>query len=464
MAGSVQIDAAPQADQGWPTCVGPPVPRYACYPTPDAFQPLDPGTLDAWMMALPAGGTVGLYVHVPFCRRLCWWCACRAERPAPGALGSLAATVMRELALAVRALPPDTALARLHLGGGTPLMLGADRLSALADAALLALPPTADGEIVVEAAAFDLDAPALAAVSALATRLPVSVVLGLGALGGRDGTTTRREEVAAVEALRKAGATGVTVEFLAGLPADGPMEFEARLAAIVETRPERIVLTPWCHAPDRSRRQAHRRVAPAQPLLAGAQTKIADLLLRTHGYLRLGGGTWVKPGDALLAAAASDRLDWGFDGLSVRVSDRLIGLGPSAISRLPNGLAQNPSATALWRRSVAAGRMTAWRGLPATPERRLAADIVNDLVCRGRVEIDRLVRRHGARASALAQPVRRLMQRAPDGAMVPLAGVTGAPGFMLTCSCLDCAQRCARMLLPEKGHDTPKPAGQDAAH
>ncbi|MEM6972291.1 MAG: hypothetical protein AAF577_05750 [Pseudomonadota bacterium] len=400
------------------------------------------------------GATVGLYLHVPFCPRLCWWCACRTELSAPGRPAEHAQTLEMELGLLAEALPAGIKLGRLHLGGGSPAMLGGERLAALVARAMDAFTPTRGTEVVFEAASFDHDEGVDAIVAALSRMMPVAVTLGFGAPGGPDGSLALDTEVATIARVMRAGAVSVSADVLVGLPGEAPDGFGRRLKAIIAARPARVILTPWAHAPLRARRQA--RLGGAAPgfTARAAQTDAAGEALSRAGYRLVGAATWVRRGDPLLAAAAGDRLCWGFDGLNERSGDAVIGLGPSAVSRLPSGLAQNPGAYAAWRRMVLAGRLPAWRGHLSTAPSRLRADLVSDLVCRGRVEIDRLARIHGPSARALGPAVRRLIRDAPAGMVVPLSGPgEGVGGFMLTRPGLDGAQRCALALLEALSRD-----------
>ena len=128
------------------------VPRYTSYPTAPHFSPaVGEAQFRDWLAAVPAGGQISLYLHVPFCRRLCWFCACRTQgTQSEDPVRAYAEDLIREIALLKAALAPGVRLSRLHWGGGTPTLLPADAIARLADAVLTAFPLAEDAEFSVE--------------------------------------------------------------------------------------------------------------------------------------------------------------------------------------------------------------------------------------------------------------------------------------------------------------------------
>ena len=111
------------------------VPRYTSYPTAPHFGTgVAPKQFSEWIQAVPAGSTISLYLHVPFCRRLCWFCACRTQGTSSDEpVRAYAQTLKAEIAILKRNLAPGITLSRLHWGGGTPTLLTPDLMRDLAD-------------------------------------------------------------------------------------------------------------------------------------------------------------------------------------------------------------------------------------------------------------------------------------------------------------------------------------------
>ncbi|MEO1469313.1 MAG: hypothetical protein AAFV86_09660 [Pseudomonadota bacterium] len=386
-------------------------PRFATYPTLDRFLPLEGSEAAGWLAEVPAPGPIELYLHVPFCAELCAFCICRAERARnAAALDAFLATLLAEIDLVAGALPAGVETARLHLGGGSPAILGAARLARLAGRLASALPGAPGCERVVETALADLDTAALEAIAAFgATR----AVLGLGeAAAGAGGTWLRRgrgragarqtgpvgdvvSESAdaaiadALAALAEAGVGDVTIELLVGLPGAPVAALARAAAAAAAAGAGRIVLAPYLQRPDIARRQ---RGIPAalMPLPGEAEEARgrARRALRRAGYRRLGVDTWIRPGDTLGQAAAAGVVGWGFAGLVPRVAPAIVALGPSAVSRLPGGYLQNGATIPAWSRAVDRGRLPAWRGHGLGPGDRLRRAAIEALIAAGTLDLE----------------------------------------------------------------------------
>ena len=128
------------------------VPRYTSYPTAPHFAGgVTPATFSDWVEAIPAGSSISLYLHIPFCRRLCWFCACRTQGTSSDApVIAYVETLKSEIRLLRERLAPGVKLARLHWGGGTPTLLDAARISDLAASVFDAVPMAEGGEFSVE--------------------------------------------------------------------------------------------------------------------------------------------------------------------------------------------------------------------------------------------------------------------------------------------------------------------------
>ena len=143
------------------------VPRYTSYPTAPHFaSEIGPGNFARWISAIPAGSEISLYLHVPFCRRLCWFCACRTQGTSSDApVVAYFETLKAELALLSAHLPPGVTLSRLHWGGGTPTLLSPDLMRDLAQAVFAVAPLADDGEFSVEIDPNEIDDPRLDALA-----------------------------------------------------------------------------------------------------------------------------------------------------------------------------------------------------------------------------------------------------------------------------------------------------------
>src|SRR5210317_2121047 len=144
------------------------VPRYTSYPTAPHFsENTGPEDMNRWVRAIPSGSNISLYVHVPFCRRLCWFCACRTQGTSTNApVEAYVKTLIAEIDLLASTLPDGVRLSQLHWGGGTPTLLTPDMTKLLASRIVEVLPFANDYEFSVEIDPNELDFPRLEALSA----------------------------------------------------------------------------------------------------------------------------------------------------------------------------------------------------------------------------------------------------------------------------------------------------------
>ena len=373
------------------------VPRYTSYPTAPQFSAsVGAESFEAWLRAIPAGSRISLYLHVPFCRRLCWFCACRTQgtRTDEPVL-SYADVLGAELALLSRTLAPGVTLSRLHWGGGTPTLLPANRIASLARAVLDVVPLGEGAEFSVEIDPKEIDDERLDALaSAGMTRASIGVQdfdPEIQKLIGRDQSyeVTRR----AVEMIRARGISSLNADILYGLPNQTTARIADSVQKLLSLSPDRVALYGYAHVPWMARRQT---MIPSDTIPTPEERlKLFDTarhLLVWDGYEEIGIDHFARPGDGLEVAARCGRLRRNFQGYTDDTAPVLVGLGASAISRFPQGYAQNAASTSEYIRTVREGRLATARGHVFTPDDRWRARIIEALMCDFEVSRDEIVR------------------------------------------------------------------------
>jgi oxygen-independent coproporphyrinogen III oxidase len=393
-------------------------PRYTSYPPASSFSPaVGAAQMAAWLEAVPAGATVSLYVHVPFCRRLCWFCACRTQgtqtdRP----LRAYVETLEAELALVARHLAPSVRVAHLHLGGGTPTILPPQLLRQLGEAITSRWLLVEGAEVSVEIDPTEIDAARMDALAELGmTRASVGVQdvhpevqAAIGRL--QDVAATRW----AVEAARDRGVRSLNMDLLYGLPG----QTEARLAATVEQvlalSPDRVALYGYAHVPWMSRRQQliDEAALPGAGERLGLFETAASLFL-WDGYQRVGIDHFARPEDGLARAQKTGRLRRNFQGYTDDPAEVLIGIGASAISRFPHGYAQNAAATGAHAAAVRGGSLATHRGHAFEGEDRARATAIERLMCDFRFDRAAVLAAGGIAPAELERLMDRAVLRFP---------------------------------------------------
>lgn len=372
-----------------------PVPRYTSYPTAPHFHAgIDAGTQADWLRALPADAPLSLYLHVPFCRQLCWYCGCNTQivaRPQPVAdfAQSLIAEIETIGAL-LRASGHLRIVSSIHFGGGTPNSLDAAdfrRIMAALDY-LFVLEPDLD-------LAVEIDPRCLSADFIAAMRI---CGVNRASLGVQDFDPVVQLAVNrpqpfdlvrdCVEQLRGAGIRTLNLDLIYGLPFQSVSGLRRTVGQAATLAPDRIALFGYAHVPWM---KPHQRLIDEATLPNSharfRQFDAAAQALAEAGYGRIGLDHFARPGDALARARDGRTLKRNFQGYTADRADILIGFGPSAISALPQGYAQNAPDHAPWAKAIRSGRLATVKGMALTPEDRKRRAIIEQLMCFGTVDL-----------------------------------------------------------------------------
>jgi len=403
------------------------LPRYMCYPTPDRFSP-DVGAdqFDGWLAALAPGARIALHIHVPFCRRLCWFCACRTqgvagEEPVAAYVAALGAEIDRVAAL----LPEGVAVVAMHWGGGSPTILSPAMIAALHARIRDRLPLGEGLEFSVE---IEPDATGTDVMAALAGCGLSRATIGLQDFDPEVQRAIGRAQSpdhlgATVGLLRGLGVAGFAIDVLYGLPCQDEDSLRATCEHVVALAPDRISLTGYAHVPWMAKRQ---RMIPADSLpgsdLRRDQFRAGSDRLRRAGYAACGVDHFARGGDALAAAAGAGRLRRDLLGYGDRRADAVVGVGAAAISRFPQGLVQNAVPTGAYSRAVTEGRGAGAAGIALSFEDRIRGRAIEMLLCELRLDLARLrsefgdfVRVIDAACTAAAEAFGGLVVRTADG-------------------------------------------------
>jgi oxygen-independent coproporphyrinogen-3 oxidase len=369
-----------------------PLPRYTSYPTAPHFAPLDPGTAAAWLAGCAPTDALSLYVHVPYCHTLCWYCGCHTSVTRSSArITRYADALEAEAAMTAALLPAHGGVASLHLGGGTPTALGADRLAGLV-AALRRLYPFRDGaEVAAELDPRSLEAPMIEALAASGlTRASLGVQdisPAVQALIGRVQPAAMVE--AAMAGLRAAGVSGINMDLIYGLPGQGVAEVEASARFAADAGADRIAVFGYAHVPWM---KAHQKAIREEDLPGAAermrQAEAAARVLTGAGYVAIGLDHFARPGDPMAAAAAAGTLRRNFQGYTTDTAPWLLGFGASAIGRTPHGYMQNEADERRWLAAVQAGRLPIARGRALSEEDRLRGALIERVMCDAAIALD----------------------------------------------------------------------------
>ncbi|WP_029415268.1 oxygen-independent coproporphyrinogen III oxidase [Brevundimonas bacteroides] len=421
-------------------------PRYTSYPTAAQFSPaVGPDTWTDWLRALPQDEPVGLYAHIPFCKRLCWYCGCNTR--AVNRLDVMASYVdllLKEAEMVAEALGRPLRPISLHLGGGTPNSLSPDLLSRLVSGLKQLFQPD-------EGLAFAAELDPAVLTSDWVDR---AAELGLtrASLGVQDLSPEVQQAVNRIEPfevveravgwLRRAGVPSVNLDLMYGLPRQGRAQVLSTLEQILTLRPDRIALFGYAHVPWM---KPHQRLIDTAELPGASerfdQSQAAAELLVQAGYQAIGLDHFALPDDSLAVAARNGRVRRSFQGYTTDPAT-LIGLGASSISRAPQGYAQNHTVEREWRAAVAAARLPIARGIAMSANDRRRAEIIERLMCDFAVYLPAVERRHGLDPDRFATSMSALRPLIEDRLVIVDGGAVavtdlGRPFVRLVCAAFD---------------------------
>lgn len=367
------------------------VPRYTSYPTAPQFGGgVGPDTFAAWIEAIPANSAISLYVHVPFCRRLCWFCACRTQgTTSDDPVIAYAKMLHAEIALLSRHLPEGVRLSRLHWGGGTPTLLGPGLIRDLAGKIFDAVPLAEGGEFSVEIDPNEVDEGRLDAIAAAGmNRASIGVQdfdPEIQKTIGREQSFELTRDV--VEMIRARGVKSLNADILFGLPHQTGPRISDSVQKLLSFSPDRVALYGYAHVPWMSRRQ---QMIPSDAIPTPEERlglfEVARELFVADGYQEIGIDHFARPEDGLAVAARTGHLRRNFQGYTDDTAPILVGLGASSISRFPQGYAQNASGTSEHVAAIRAGRFSTHRGHVFSGEDLARGRIIEALMCDFRVD------------------------------------------------------------------------------
>ena len=385
-----------------------PVPRYTSYPTAAHFSPTV-GTRDHadWLRDLDTTAA-SFYVHVPFCRELCWYCACHTmAMNRPGTLEAYADALMAELELIARQAP-GAVIEAVQWGGGTPGQLGAARLLAVGAKIRSRFDRRSDAEISLEIDPRHCD-PEIA--DALATIGVTRVSLGIQDFDPNVQVAINRrqsfeETSTAIDRLRARGIRRFNVDLVYGLPRQSLETLATTLDQALTLGPDRFAVFGYAHVPWM---KAHQKLIdeatlPDMAMRAAMATLVRDKLT-SAGYLQIGLDHYARPGDRLAKAADDGALRRTFQGY---VADRcvaVVGVGASAISSLPRGYSQNVAEPAQYMARIAEGNFATARGVALTRDDRLRGAIIERVMCEYEADLAALCRSHQVDTEAFLSSV-----------------------------------------------------------
>ncbi len=396
------------------------VPRYTSYPTAPHFHSgIGENTYREWLGALPQDAPLSLYVHIPFCDTLCWFCGCNTGvvnqyKPVEEYLSLL----LREIELLAAAIPGRRAVSHIHWGGGSPTILSPADIVRLSDGLRRHFDILPDSEFAIE---IDPRGLTRESVKALAKAGLTRASIGLqdcdvAVQRAINRIQTKEETAQAVQMLREEGVKSINLDLIYGLPYQTLNSWRLTLDFALSLCPDRLAVFGYAHVPQFKKHQA---LIPMEALPDSSarldMAQFAQGFLCERGYTAIGLDHFAKPGDAMAKAAEAGKLSRNFQGYTTDCAMTLLGLGASSIGSLPQGYVRNLPTVPLYRAMIETGRLPIARGIALNDEDRIRRKVIEDLMCRLEVDLKEVAEHAGRTCSMFDSSLERLAPLIEEG-------------------------------------------------
>jgi oxygen-independent coproporphyrinogen-3 oxidase len=399
------------------------LPRYTSYPTAPHFGPtIGDDEYRRWLQMMPSGRPASLYLHVPFCRSMCWYCGCHTSVTKHDDPVTIYTSGLRtEARFVAEAVGNRLPISHVHFGGGTPTIMTPEAFADLVGTLRHSYFVLPDAEVAVEIDPRTLTGPMTEALGACGVN---RASLGVQSFDPAVQRAINRlqsfeQTASAAEALRKVGVTRLNFDVLYGLPLQTVESCLDTIARCIELHPDRFSVFGYAHIPSFKKHQ--RKIA--EETLPGSverhrQSEAIAAALVDAGYVRIGLDHFALADDKLAVAKREGRLHRNFQGYTDDSAEHLIGLGASAIGRLPQGFVQNVVATRDYLARIAEGKLATAKGYAFSQDDLFRADIIERIMCDLTVDVAQLARRHGRDPKTAVVDRIRLQNLVSDGAVM----------------------------------------------
>jgi oxygen-independent coproporphyrinogen III oxidase len=412
-------------------------PRYTSYPTaPVWHEGVGVGDYESLLLEsarAPEPAPLSLYLHLPFCEKLCYFCGCTVVITGTdhGVEDAYLESLAREIAWVSRRAGADRPVVQLHLGGGTPTYFDPERLERLVLRLRERFRFADDAELGVEV---DPRVTTPEHLETLARAGFNRISMGVQDFDpGVQAAINRIQPYAdtrrLVEEARRLGFPSVNMDLIFGLPLQTPQSFSATIDRVLEIAPDRLAVYSYANVPWMKK---HQRIL--EPHLPDERTKFeifqtALERFQEAGFEYIGMDHFARPGDELARARQSRTLHRNFQGYTTKAGTDLIGIGMSAIGEIGDGYVQNQRDLAPYRSAVGRGGAATVRGFRLSFDDRLRRAVIQSLLCHGvvvKAEIEREF--HIGFDETFAGALERLRPCADDGLVELLSGEVRATG------------------------------------
>lgn len=409
------------------TRYGGPAPRYTSYPTAPHFHSgIAHEDYQNWLSTIGPHDRLSLYLHVPFCQKMCWYCGCQtkvASRYKP--VSDYARYLAMEIEMVANQFINRQNIDHIHWGGGTPTLLSADDFLALMTRIKTQFTIVPNAEIAIE---IDPRTMTFEKADNLAQAGVNRVSLGVQDFNPHVQQAINRiqsfdQTKRVTEWLRKVGIEKISLDLMYGLPKQSVHDAVRTVDMTMELDADRYSVFGYAHVPwmKTHQKQINGSDIPGQSDRAAQATAISDQLHK-RGYRSIGLDHYARPDDTMAQALVQGTLRRNFQGYTTDTAPTLIGLGASAIGGLKQGYVQNHSSVRQYKASIDRGELPIARGIELTASDQLRKNIIERLMCDYTVDLEGLIDKSITNPAEFVTELLRIKEMQDDGLVSLKAG------------------------------------------
>lgn len=397
-----------------------PVPRYTSYPTaPHFIQGLGGELLQSTLSSLDTAKRLSLYIHIPYCDRLCWFCGCHTKQTNQYApVVKYVDTLIAEIMLLGEKSSCRPLLGEVHFGGGSPSLLRSEDMIRIRQALGLVFQIDKATQISVEIDPNDHNDDMIYGLK--------SIGLTRASIGVQDFDPEVQKAINRpqsfeqtfdlVRALRSIGISSVNVDALYGLPLQNKQRLQKTIERVISMEPDRIAMFGYAHVPWVKKHQSMINEGDLPGNIERyEQAKLAEELLVQSGFQKIGLDHYARPDDKLAQCANQGILRRNFQGYTSDPCETLIGLGASSIGQSTEGHFQNIVPTGQYTLAVNNGTLPAAKGYRFTQDDRIRGWIIERLMCDFHLKFDELEARFGSKCETYVEEAIAIAKSDRDG-------------------------------------------------
>lgn len=376
------------------------VPRYTSYPTaPNFKQAEDKDIYTNWLQSLSGESTLSLYLHVPFCSKMCWYCGCHTKvtkRYDP--IEAYVNLMLKEIELLGKTLKVKHKTSHIHFGGGTPGILQPYDFERIMKRLNMCFDIDDKTEIAIEIDPRSLDRNKAESYARCGV---TRVSLGVQDVNHKVLESVNRPQPLqlsfdAVRLFKRNGIKNISIDLLYGLPHQSVSTMEETIEKAMLLEPNRVSLFGYAHVPWMKKHMSMiDETALPDKSLRYDLFEMGHSKLIENGYVPIGIDHFAKPNDSLSIAAKSGQLRRNFQGYTTDTADALIGIGSSSIGKFPEGYTQNAVDMPIYQESILSGELPIRKFCAINKEDNLRASVIERLMCDFKADIPAICKNHG---------------------------------------------------------------------